>query len=69
MPSATFICNGCDEPVDVYWSNGHPLPDPHERECETCRNVTEFSRQWTPVSIGQVPGAGGSPARQGWVAK
>jgi len=69
MPSAIFVCLECGSQIEAAWSGSSPPLEREEFQCEDCHAVTEFQRRFTPVSVGQVNGAGGSPARMGFMAK
>lgn len=72
MPNFTIACDTCEFEDEVTLPFGQV---PEERDCDslvaemlpsghTERNCEgTVSRVWTPVSIGAVPGGGGSPAR------
>lgn len=65
-PAADYRCVYCAAVVEYSWVGGDApaqlhYPHPTSRGVQ-CANHT-LDRVWTPVGIGQVPGAGGSPAR------
>lgn len=66
MPTADYRCTDCDK-VSEHVVTGDELwarccmPEESMDQYEVSRHV----RVWTPVSIGAVSGAGGSPARTG----
>jgi predicted nucleic acid-binding Zn ribbon protein len=57
MTYADYRCPSCSKVCDV----SVPVPSNTTVECQQCR--VEMKRVWSPVAIGRVPGAGGSPAR------
>lgn len=60
MVYATYECMTCADKEDLFTERGEQL---HEHFCNYCGKLTMWNRKWTPVSIGAVQGAGGSPAR------
>lgn len=64
---ADFRCLSCESVESLEL----PRPERSYRECASCRDAcggevgvsTVWVRVWSPVGVGSVGGAGGSPAR------